>query len=56
MMMDSKIDIVVRAKQTDIDNKIYYTQVRTEPSTTPDKSNKTPILISSKLNIQLFIN
>ena len=43
------VDIVAREKQTDADSEIYYAMHPSENGTptTPDKTSKTPILISS---------
>lgn len=43
-----KVNIVARKKQTDANNKIYYAMhlSKNRTLTMPDKTNKTPILIS----------
>ena len=47
--VEGKVDIVAREKQTDTDSEIYYAMHPSENGrpTTPNKTNKTPILISS---------
>ena len=46
--MEDKVDIVAREKQTDAYSEIYYAihPSKNGTPTTPDKTNKTPILIS----------
>ena len=46
---EGEVDIVAREKQTDANSEIYYAihPSKNKTLTTPDKTNKTPILISS---------
>ena len=46
---EGEVDIIAKEKQTNADSKIYYAihTSKNKTSTTPDKTNKTPILISN---------
>lgn len=53
----NKVLIIVGEKQINADSEIYYAMRPSENGTLimQNKTNKTPIFISSQLNIQLFI-
>ena len=50
---EGEIDIIAREKQTDTNSEIYYAMhpSKNKTPTTPNKTNKTVILISSQLNV-----